>query len=105
VAELEGRVVSGVLVLYHGAHSVAWHSASSSEGLSLHASPYVHTTAIRAACQEGRRWYDFNPSGKLRGVEFFKEGFATEYRRFDMYHSATFTRAPDVRDGERPAAG
>jgi CelD/BcsL family acetyltransferase involved in cellulose biosynthesis len=104
VAELDGRVVSGVLVLYLGDHSVAWHSATCSEGLSLHASPYVHMTAIREGCREGRRWYDFNPSGKLAGVEFFKEGFATQYRRFDMYHSPTFTRPDDSDNDEPPAA-
>jgi hypothetical protein len=97
VAELAGRVVGGVTVLYHGDHAVAWHSATQSECLSLPPSPFVHMTAIRAACADGFRWYDFNPSGRLKGVEWFKEGFATERRRFDMYASPSATQPPTLR--------
>lgn len=97
VAKLNGRVISGVIVLHHGAHSVAWHSATHSEFLSLHASPYVHMSAIKSGCADGDRWYDFNPSGRLRGVEHFKEGFATERRQFNMYHSPGLTRPLDPR--------
>ena len=90
---LEARVVSGVLVLYHGDHSVVWHAATHSDYLKSGASPYVHTAAIRAACSDGLRWYDFNPSDHLRGVEFFKEGFRAQRLRFDMYHSPNFTQS------------
>jgi hypothetical protein len=94
VGALDGRVVSGVTVLYRGEHSVAWHAATHSEYLSSNASPLVHMTAIRAACDAGFRWYDFNPSGQLRGVEFFKESFGAKRRQFDMYHSPAFTAPP-----------
>lgn len=95
LASIDDRIISGVLVLYHGEHAVAWHAATRSEHLSSHASPFVHTSAIRSACADGFRWYDFNPSGHLRGVEFFKESFGAERRRFAMYHSATFTHHVD----------
>lgn len=104
VAHLDARVVSGVLVLYHGDHSVAWHASTHSDYLSSHASPLVHMSAIRAGCAEGLRWYDFNPSGHLRGVEFFKESFRAERRRFNMYHSPAFTRLPESSPVDQAAA-
>jgi hypothetical protein len=93
VGSLDGRVVSGVLVLYRGAHCVVWHAATHSEYLSSNASSLVYLTAIRAACEEGLRWFDFNPSGHLRGVEFFKESWGAKRLQFDMYHSPSFTRS------------
>jgi len=101
VASLDERVVSGVLVLYHGKHSVAWHAATHADYLSLNASPFVHLSAIRAACDEGLHWYDFNPSGHLRGVEFFKESFGAERRRFYIYHSPVFTRSFEANSGDQ----
>jgi hypothetical protein len=100
VAEVDGLVVSGVVVLYHAEHSVAWHAATHSDYLSSHASPLVHLAAIRAGCSEGLRWYDFNPSGQLRSLEFFKESFGTERRRFNMYHSPVFTQPADLHSSE-----
>jgi hypothetical protein len=81
----------------YGDHSVAWHSATHSDHLKSGASPYVYTEAIRAGCSEGLRWFDFNPSGHLRGAEFFKEGFRAERRRFDIYHTPSFTQSVDSR--------
>ena len=92
VGRLDGRVVCGVLVLCRGTHSVVWHAATQSAYLPSHASSLVYRIAIRSACEDGFRWFDFNPSGHLRGVEFFKERFGAQRRPFDMYHSATFTQ-------------
>jgi len=94
VARADGQVVSGVAVFYLGDHAVAWHSSTHVDYLRSHASPFIHMTAIRSACEEGLRWYDFNPSGRLHGVEWFKEGFATERRRFDMFASPSATNPP-----------
>ncbi len=106
VAGLDGRIISGVVVLYHGDHAVAWHAATHSDYLSMNGSSHVHMSAIRAACAEGFRWYDFNPSGHLRGVEFFKESFGAERRRFNMYHSPEFTRdlGSSIRSDDRTAS-
>jgi Acetyltransferase (GNAT) domain len=91
----DGRVVSGVLVLHQGAHCVSWQAATHSEHLRSRASGLVYLSAIRTACEEGLRWFDFNPSGKLRGVELFKESFGAKRLPFDMYHSAAFSRLAD----------
>jgi hypothetical protein len=90
IGDLEGRVVSGLVMLYRGPHCVAWHAATHSEHLQAGVSAAVYMVAIRAACEDALRWFDFNPSGHLRSVEFFKESFGARRLRFDMYHSPAF---------------
>ena len=94
IAELDRRVVSGATLRIHRDHITAWHYATGSHGLRVHASPLLHMTAIEAACAAGLRWYDFNPSGELLGAQQFKESFGAERRRFDMYASPAATQPP-----------
>ena len=83
LAKLEGRVVSGSLVLYHGQHAVYWHGASLEEFLHLRPSNLVHWEAIRDAQARGFRWFDFNPSGGHEGVARYKATFGPTVLRFE----------------------
>ncbi len=75
VAELDGRVVGGLLCLYAPHHVACWHSAVLEEALPLSPMPLLFFTAIGDACRRGIEWFDFNPSKGLPGVEEFKRRF------------------------------
>ncbi len=77
IAEHDGRVVAGALCLDAPLHVAYWHGAARAEDLALRPVHLVLLRAIRDACERGKRWFDFNPSGGLAGVERFKESFGT----------------------------
>jgi CelD/BcsL family acetyltransferase involved in cellulose biosynthesis len=85
LARYNGKVIAGIWVLYHNDHSVYWHGASDTAHLPYHGTHLLVTTAIKDSFQRGVRWFDFNPSGGLKGVEHFKRGFGAEQRNFFAY--------------------
>ena len=85
LAKYDGRVIAGAWVFYHGGHVVYWHGAMHADYMHCHPVHLMLSEAIKAACEEGFRWFDFNPSGGLQGVEHFKRGFGAEVRAFAGY--------------------
>ena len=77
LARADGRVVAGALCFSFAHHVVYWHGATRSEALRLRAANLLHAHIIQNACASGFWWYDFNPSGALKGVEAFKRSFGT----------------------------
>lgn len=75
VARLDGSVVGGALVFYHNDHCVYWHGAVLRSHMACHPAHLLVHRAIEHAASSGYRWFDFNPSGGLDGVERFKTGF------------------------------
>ncbi len=73
LAELDGRIASGVLCFYWNEHAVAWHGASDELFYALRPSNLLYLTMARDALERGYRWFDLNPSGNYGGVEKFKE--------------------------------
>lgn len=85
VAKVDGEIVSGNLIFYHNRHVVYWHGATRESYFSYRPGCLLMTEIIRDACQKGFRYYDFNPSGGLKGVETYKERFGAQRVHFYSY--------------------
>jgi hypothetical protein len=85
VARINGDLATGCLIFYHNQHVDYWHAATREKYYSYGLGPLLTTEIIRDACQRGFRYYDFNPSGRLKGVEGYKEGFGAQKRYFCSY--------------------
>jgi hypothetical protein len=72
LAEAEGRLLAGALVLHTGSYATGWHQASSREG-PAGAANLLHWEIIGALAAEGFSAYDLNPSGGHDGSADFKE--------------------------------
>jgi len=75
LALLEDAVVAGALCFYARSHVVYWHGAARAEYFDRRPVNALMAEIIRNACESGYRWFDFNPSGGLQGVESFKTSF------------------------------
>jgi hypothetical protein len=82
LAKVNGEIVSGNLTFYQNRHVVYWHGATLESHFSYHPAPLLTTAIIRDACQRGYGYYDMNPSGGLKGVEHYKEGFGAQKMPF-----------------------
>jgi hypothetical protein len=85
IAKYDGRVVAGAWILYHRLHAVYWHGAVHTDYMRWHPVHLMLAEAIKSAVDDRFRWFDFNPSGGLKGVEHFKRGFGAEQRNFFAY--------------------
>ena len=85
VAKLNDEIVTGSLILYHNDHVDYWHTANRASHMDCRAGPLLVTEIIRDACQKAFRYFDFNPSGGLKGVESYKEGFGAQKVEFYSY--------------------
>ena len=85
LARYNGNVASGGWIFYHNRHAVYWHGAMHSDYAHSHPVHLMLVEAIGEACREGFRWFDFNPSGGLKGVEHFKRGFGATPMSFFSY--------------------
>lgn len=83
-ARWDGRMLAGVLCLYHNRTIMYWSGALRIDEQRLRAAPLLHAEVMRAGKQAGYRWYDFNPSGDLDGVIAFKERFGAQRRDLGM---------------------
>jgi hypothetical protein len=72
-------------VLTYGDSVFAMHEASLSDCWDLYPNNLLHSAAIEAASAEGRRYFDFLPSGRLPGVEEFKESFGARRLEYNVY--------------------
>nr|WKN35821.1 GNAT family N-acetyltransferase [Tunicatimonas sp. TK19036] len=73
----QDMIIGGGLCFYGPEHVVCWHSAVDDEYFSRKPIFSMFRESIAHACEQGYRWYDFNPSGGHEGVKKFKQGFAT----------------------------
>jgi hypothetical protein len=85
IAKVGEEVASGCLVFYHNRHVLYWHAATSERFFNHGAGPLLTTEILRDACQRGFAYYDFSPSGRLEGVERYKEGFGAKKLAFYSY--------------------
>lgn len=75
LARYDGLIVSGELCLYAKRHVVSWHAATLQDYLRSHVAKVQIFHVLQDACARGYRWFDFNPSAGLAGVQTFKESF------------------------------
>lgn len=97
VAQHEGRIIGGLIIIWYGDTATYYYGASSHEDRAFMAPYLLHWEAIREAKKRGFHYYDFfgiaPPSEKnhpLRGVTEFKKkfgGFEVHYgKAFDLVH-------------------
>jgi hypothetical protein len=72
LAELDGTLLAGALVLHAHGYATGWHQASSREGVAGVAN-LLHWEITGMLADEGFRFYDMNPSGGHAGSAEFKE--------------------------------
>ena len=85
LARMNGRIVAGNVVFYHQGIVSYWHGAMLRSASRSDPTTLLQTEIIRDACVRGDRWFDFGPSGGLKGVEEFKEGFRAERAFFQSF--------------------
>ena len=85
LSEVEGRVVSGALVVYWNKHVSPWHGCSISEYFKYSPMHILQSEIIKDACERGYTYYDFNPSGGHEGSAKFKELMGAERMEFGTY--------------------
>lgn len=85
LAKNNRTVIAGIWVFYHNDHAVYWHGVTEANHFSDHPAHLLVTSAIEEACGNALRWFDFNPSGGLKGVEHFKRGFGAKPLDFFVY--------------------
>ena len=78
LARLDSKVVSGPLCFSSRNHVVYWHGSSLKQYFELRPVNLLMLEIIRHAAEQGCAWYDFNPSGQLKGVKAFKESFGAK---------------------------
>jgi hypothetical protein len=75
IGRYDGAIVSGELCLYAKQHVVSWHAATLKDYLRSDIAKVQIFHVIEDAYARGYRWFDFNPSAGLGGVQVFKESF------------------------------
>ena len=86
IAEVEGRAVAGIIVLYWNSMAHYWLGATRQGCEEYHAPVLLQWHAIQDACARSLLLYDFAPSGSLSGVEEFKRRFGAEKVTFVRGH-------------------
>lgn len=75
LAEYGGKVVAGAVMLRGRNHSAYWHGAMDAESSKVRPMNLLVASIVASTCGEGIRWFDFNPSMGIAGVERFKSSF------------------------------
>jgi len=78
IARYGNQIISGAVCFYSKTHAVYWHGAALETYFHLRAPTLLMREIIKAACDEKRLWFDFNPSGGHKGVQVFKERFGAK---------------------------
>ena len=85
LAMLDEKIISGALLFYCGNHIVWWHSATLSDFYRYNPVKFMQNEIIKKSCENGYKYYDFNPSGGHEGVIKFKEGFGAKRIYFNIW--------------------
>ena len=78
VAEYQGAIICGALCFSSPRHVSYWHGAALESHFSLRPVNLLIHEIIEDAASKQKDWFDFNPSGGIKGVEKFKESFGSE---------------------------
>lgn len=77
LATYQEKAIAGSLCFYSRKHAVYWHGAALEAYFHLRPVNLLMLEIIKNACQNGFKWFDFNPSGGHEGVRKFKKSFGT----------------------------
>jgi Acetyltransferase (GNAT) domain len=78
VAELDGRMVAGIIHFHHGGHVLAWHLANDLGVAKLSPTKLLIHESILDAQRRGHTVYDLNVSGGHEGPEKWKQFMGAE---------------------------
>lgn len=85
LAKANNKAIAGSLVFYQNNHAVAWHGACLQSHFECRPNNLLYAEIIRDACNNGYKYFDFNPSGGHEGVVRFKESFGALRLNFSVY--------------------
>jgi len=86
LAELGDKIIAGIIMLYWNKVAYAWHGCSLASFAKYHPNNLLNWSMIQDALNKNYQFYDFGPSGKLKGVEDFKRHFGAERILFTRGH-------------------
>ncbi len=92
IADLEGKVIAGILCFYWNRHVVAWNGAGLSSYFHCRPNNMLYQCAIEHACKNNYHWFDCNPSGGLEGVSNFKQGLGAKMFQTRIINQRSFIR-------------
>ncbi|MBL1173751.1 GNAT family N-acetyltransferase [Pantanalinema sp. GBBB05] len=78
VAVYDNQIVCGALCFYSKHHVVYWHGCALEQYFELRPVNLMMLEIIRNSCEQGYSWFDFNPSGGMKGVKAFKASFGAK---------------------------
>jgi hypothetical protein len=81
----EGQLAAGGWFVASAKHVVYWHGAMHEELAPLRPANALHHALVVESRRRGARFYDFNPSQSLEGVEQFKRSFGAREVAFPTY--------------------
>lgn len=81
----EGELAAGGWFLASRAHVVFWHGAMHERFSPLRPANALHHALIVESRRRGARYYDFNPSEKIEGVQQFKRSFGAREATFPTF--------------------
>ncbi len=90
LAEHEGKIVAGAVILTGNQHMTYWHGASDPAFQALRPVNLLIATLIEHCCKYGLRWFDFNPSMGIVGVDRFKQSFGAQAAFSPILENRTF---------------
>jgi lipid II:glycine glycyltransferase (peptidoglycan interpeptide bridge formation enzyme) len=88
LAVKDDKIVAGLLDLWYSKTIYGYMSAFLGDYGTYNPTSLLFNESIKQACQEGYNYYNFGPSGSLKNIKVFKEGFGTEnveIYRFKVY--------------------
>jgi len=74
----DGVVIAGAIIFYAKNHVVAWHGAALAQYFDCRPVNGLYYEIIKSACEQQYSWFDFNPSGKHKGVRAWKKSFGAQ---------------------------
>lgn len=85
LAKVDNKAIAGALVFYQNKHAVTWHGACLQSHFNYRPNNLLYAEIIRNACENGYKYFDFNPSGGHDGVVRFKESFGSKQLNFQVH--------------------
>jgi hypothetical protein len=85
LAEVEHKIVAGIIALAWGRTIIYWHGAALQEFFKHYPNNLLHAELMAWGCANGFKLYDMGPSAGLEGVARFKESFGAQARDFKSY--------------------
>lgn len=78
LAKIGEEYVGGIITFFFGRYAYVFLSVCFSKFLKYNVTDLLHSTAIEHAVAKGCQYFDFGPSGILKGIRFFKERFGAK---------------------------